>query len=61
MVRTSTGDRICRTKKGVVVGDRVNVDAYRVLSTYPRNTCWPGRIRGTQGMSARWQPMSILS
>ena len=38
MVRTSTGDRICRTKKGVVVGDRVNVDAHRVLSTYPRRS-----------------------
>jgi ribosome biogenesis GTPase len=37
-VRTATEDRVCRTKKGVVVGDRVNVDAYRVLSVYPRTT-----------------------
>ena len=38
IVRTASGDRVCRTKKGVVVGDRVNVDAYRVLSIYPRTT-----------------------
>jgi ribosome biogenesis GTPase len=38
IVRTASGDRVCRTKKGVVVGDRVNVDAHRVLSTYPRST-----------------------
>jgi ribosome biogenesis GTPase len=37
-VRTATADRICRTKKGVVVGDRVNVDPHRVLSVYPRAT-----------------------
>lgn len=37
-VRTATEDRVCRTKKGVVVGDRVNVDAHRVLSAYPRST-----------------------
>jgi ribosome biogenesis GTPase / thiamine phosphate phosphatase len=38
IVRTASGDRVCRTKKGVVVGDRVNVDAHRVLATYPRST-----------------------
>jgi ribosome biogenesis GTPase len=38
MVRAATEDRVCRTKKGVVVGDRVNVDPHRVLSIYPRKT-----------------------
>jgi len=36
--RTATGDRICRTKKGVVVGDRVRVDEHRVLAIFPRRT-----------------------
>ena len=37
-VRTSTGDRVCRTKKGVVVGDIVRVDEHRVLAALPRRT-----------------------
>lgn len=37
-VRTPTGDRVCRTKKGVVVGDRVRVDEHRVLAIFPRRT-----------------------
>jgi ribosome biogenesis GTPase len=37
-VRTPTETRICRTKKGVVVGDRVTVDQHRVLSVLPRRT-----------------------
>ena len=37
-VKTSAETRICRTKKGVVVGDRVMVDQHRVLSVLPRRT-----------------------
>jgi ribosome biogenesis GTPase len=37
-VRTPTGDRVCRTKKGVVVGDIVRVDEHRVLAALPRRT-----------------------
>ena len=37
-VRTASGDRICRTKKGVIVGDRVRVDEHRVLAALPRRT-----------------------
>jgi ribosome biogenesis GTPase / thiamine phosphate phosphatase len=37
-LRTASGDRICRTKKGVIVGDRVMADEHRVLSVLPRRT-----------------------
>jgi ribosome biogenesis GTPase / thiamine phosphate phosphatase len=37
-VRTAERDRICRTKKGVIVGDRVRVDEHRVLAVLPRRT-----------------------
>lgn len=37
-VRTASQDRICRTKKGVIVGDRVTVDEHRVLSVAERRT-----------------------
>jgi ribosome biogenesis GTPase len=37
-VRTPAETRICRTKKGVVVGDRVMVDEHRVLTVLPRRT-----------------------
>ena len=37
-VRTAAGDRVCRTKKGVVVGDIVRVDEHRVLAALPRRT-----------------------
>lgn len=37
-VRTTTADRVCRTKTGVIVGDRVMVDEHRVLSVLPRRT-----------------------
>lgn len=37
-LRTAVGDRVCRTKKGVVVGDRVKADEHRVLSVLPRRT-----------------------
>lgn len=37
-IRTSKEDRVCRTKKGVIVGDRVTVDEHRVLSVSPRRT-----------------------
>ena len=37
-VRTATETRLCRTKKGVVVGDKVTVDEHRVLSVLPRRT-----------------------
>lgn len=37
-VRTPARDRVCRTKKGVVVGDRVRVDEHRVLAIFPRQT-----------------------
>lgn len=37
-VRTPSGDRVCRTKKGVVVGDIVRVDEHRVLAAEPRRT-----------------------
>lgn len=37
-LRTLTGERICRTKKGVVVGDHVRADEHRVLSVLPRKT-----------------------
>jgi ribosome biogenesis GTPase len=37
-VRTAADTRFCRTKKGVVVGDRVLVDEHRVLSVLPRQT-----------------------
>jgi ribosome biogenesis GTPase len=37
-LRVPAGDRICRTKKGVIVGDRVMADEHRVLSVLPRTT-----------------------
>ncbi|HYP06745.1 MAG TPA: ribosome small subunit-dependent GTPase A [Bryobacteraceae bacterium] len=37
-VRTPSGDRVCRTKKGVVVGDIVRADEHRVLAALPRRT-----------------------
>lgn len=37
-VRTAAESRVCRTRKGVVVGDLVTVDAHRVLSVLPRRT-----------------------
>jgi ribosome biogenesis GTPase len=37
-VRTASGDRVCRTKKGVVVGDIVRADEHRVLAALPRRT-----------------------
>jgi len=37
-LRTVSGDRICRTQKGVIVGDRVMADEHRVLAVLPRRS-----------------------
>ncbi|HYI95239.1 MAG TPA: ribosome small subunit-dependent GTPase A [Bryobacteraceae bacterium] len=37
-LRTVGGDRVCRTRKGVIVGDRVMADEHRVLAVLPRRT-----------------------